>query len=70
MARVYLKKRHHKRGIKLGEVKSGSSWSDMVEQIPRLKELTLTPYIRVWYRDDGTQCIDFGSYNEIIIVKE
>ncbi|AVQ34410.1 hypothetical protein C7J88_09635 [Staphylococcus muscae] len=69
-SKVYLKKDHHKRGIKLGEVKSGSTWLEMLEEIPRLKKLTITPYIRMWYRDDRTQCIDYGAHNAIITVKE
>lgn len=68
-SKVYLRKNHHKRGIKLGEVVKGSDWSEMKEQIPELKDLTITPYIRVWEVDNETH-IDFGSHSALIIVKE
>lgn len=68
-SKVYLRKNHHKRGIKLGEVVKGSDWSKMKEQIPELKDLPTTPYIRVWEIDDETY-IDFGSHSALIIVKE
>lgn len=68
-SKVYLKKNHHKRGIKLGEVIKGSSWLEMTEQLPKLKELPTTPYLRFWEIDDETH-IDFGSHSALIIVKE
>lgn len=68
-SKVYLKENHHKRGIKLGEVIKGSSWLEMTEQLPKLKELPTTPYLRFWEIDDETH-IDFGSHSALIIVKE
>lgn len=67
-SKVYLKKNHHKRGIKLGEVVKGSSWLEMTEQLPKLKELPITPYLRFWEVDDELH-IDYGSHRAIIVVK-
>ncbi|WP_415401335.1 hypothetical protein ACMVYO_04555 [Staphylococcus hominis] len=67
-SKVYLKKNYHKRGIKLGEVVKGSSWLEMTEQLPKLKELPITPYLRFWEVDNDLH-IDYGSHRAIIVVK-
>ena len=67
-SKVYLRKNHQKRGIKLGEVVKGSSWSEMAKQLPELKQLPLSPYLRIWEVNNGTH-IDYGSHDSIIVVK-
>lgn len=67
-SKVYLRKNHHKRGIKLGEVVKGSSWSEMTKQLSELKQLPLSPYLRVWEINNETH-IDYGSHDSIIVVK-
>lgn len=66
--KVYLRKNHHKRGIKLGEVVKGSSWSEMTKQLPELKQLPLSTHLRVWEINNETH-IDYGSHDSIIVVK-
>lgn len=67
-SKVYLRKNHQKRGIKLGEVIKGSSWSEMAKQLPELKQLPLSPYLRIWEVNNETH-IDYGSHDSIIVVK-
>jgi|GEM_PF-4232072 hypothetical protein len=67
-SKVYLRKNHQKRGIKLGEVVKGSSWSEMAKQLPELKQLPLSPYLRIWEVNNETH-IDYGSHDSIIVVK-
>ena len=66
-SKVYLRKNHQKRGIKLGEVVKGSSWSEMAKQLPELKQLPLSPYLRIWEVNNETH-IDYGSLYSIIVV--
>jgi len=67
-SKVYLRKNHQKRGIKLGEVVKDSSWSEMAKQLPELKQLPLSPYLRIWEVNNETH-IDYGSHDSIIVVK-
>lgn len=67
-SKVYIRKNHQKRGIKLGEVVKGSSWSEMAKQLPELKQLPLSPYLRIWEVNNETH-IDYGSHDSIIVVK-
>ena len=67
-SKAYLRKNHQKRGIKLREVVKGSSWSEMAKQLPELKQLPLSPYLRIWEVNNETH-IDYGSHDSIIVVK-
>ena len=40
----------------------------MTEQLPKLKELPITPYLRFWEVDNNLH-IDYGSHRAIIVVK-
>lgn len=67
--KIYLKKSHHKRGVKLWELPDSSSWEDILKEIPCIKDMIRTPYIRTWKNNNG-EYIDFGSHNELIIVRK
>lgn len=40
----------------------------MTKQLPELKQLPLSPYLRIWEINNETH-IDYGSHDAIIVVK-
>lgn len=67
--KIYLKKNHHKKGIKLGELSDNATWEDILKEIPCIKDMIRTPYIRTW-KNKKEEYIDFGSHNELIVIRK
>lgn len=70
LAKVYHKKNHQKRGIKICEIPNGLTVKEQIDEINKHTDKLNNGLLRIWKNESNDTVIDYGYHNVLLVVKE